>query len=43
MQTVSAYQQQPRAVHPVRPDLSYISKKGENGHKEGGHRREDGA
>ena len=42
-QTVSAYRQQPRAVHPVRRDLSYISKKGEYGHKEGGHRREDGA
>ena len=42
-QTVSAYRQQPRAVHPVRRDLSYISKKGEYGHKEGGHRCEDGA
>ena len=28
-QTVSAYRQQPRAVHPVRRDESYISKKGE--------------
>ena len=42
-QTISAYRQQPRAVHPVRRDLSYISKKGEYGHKERGHRREDGA
>ena len=42
-QTVSAYRQQPRAVHPVRRDLSYISKKGEYGHEQGGHRREDGA
>ena len=36
-QTVSAYRQQPPAVHPVRRDLSYISKKGEYGHKDGGH------
>ena len=42
-QTVSAYRQQHRAVNPVRRDLSYISKKGEYGHKEGGHRREDSA
>ena len=42
-QTVSAYRHQPRAVHPVRQDLSCISKKGEYGHKEGGHRREEGA
>ena len=28
-QTVSAYRQQPHAVHPVRRDQSYISKKGE--------------
>ena len=41
--TVSAYRQQPHAVHPVRRDLSYISKKGEYGHKEGAQRREEGA
>ena len=40
-QTVSAYRQQPRAVHPVRRVQSYISRRAnEDGHKEGGHRRE---
>ena len=43
-QTVSAYRQQPRAVHPVRRDQSYISRRAnEDGHKERGHRREDSA
>ena len=40
-QTVSAYRQQPRAVQPVRRDQSHISRRAnEDGHKEGGHRRE---
>ena len=40
-QTVSAYRQQPCAVHPVRRVQSYISRRAnEDGHKEGGHRRE---
>ena len=40
-QTVSAYRQQPPAVHPVRRVQSYISRRAnEDGHKEGGHRRE---
>ena len=40
-QTVSAYRQQPRAVHPVRRVQSYISRRAnEDGHKEGGHRCE---
>ena len=40
-QTVSAYRQQPRAVHPARRVQSYISRRAnEDGYKEGGHRRE---
>ena len=40
-QTVSAYRQQPRAVQPVSRDQSHISRRAsEDGHKEGGHRRE---
>ena len=39
--TVSAYRQQPRTVHPVRPVQSYISRRAsEDGYKERGHRRE---
>ena len=42
--TVSAYRQQPRAVQPVRRDQSHISRRAnEDGHKEGGRRREDSA
>ena len=38
---VSAYRQQSRAVYPVRRVQSYISRRAnEDGHKEGGHRRE---
>ena len=43
-QTVSAHLQQPRAVHPVRRVQSHINRRAnEDGHKEGGRRREDSA
>ena len=43
-QSVSAHRQQPRAVHPVRRVQAHISRRvTEDGHKEGGHRREDSA
>ena len=43
-QTVSAHRQQYRAVHPVRGVQSHISRRAnEDGHKEGGRRREDSA
>ena len=43
-QSVSAHRQQPRAVHPVRRVQAHISRRAnEDGHKEGGHRREDSA
>ena len=43
-QTVSAHRQQPRDVHPVRRVQSHISRRAnEDGHKEGGRRREDSA
>ena len=43
-QSVSAHWQQPRAVHPVRRVQAHISRRAtEDGHKEGGRRREDSA
>ena len=43
-QHVSAHRQQPRAVHPVRRVRANISTSmTEDGHKEGGRRRKDGA
>ena len=43
-QSVSAHWQQPRAVHPVRRVQAHISRRvTEDGHKEGGHQREDSA
>ena len=43
-QPVSAHRQQPRAVHPVRRVQAHISRRvTEDGHKEGGRRREDSA
>ena len=43
-QPVSAHRQQPRAVHPVRRVQAHISRgANEDGHKEGGRRREDSA
>ena len=43
-QSVSAHRQQPRAVHPVRRVQAHISRRvTEDGHKEGGRRREDSA
>ena len=43
-QTDSAHRQQPRAVHPVRRVQSHISRRAnEDGHKQGGRRREDSA
>ena len=43
-QTVSAHRQQPRTVHPVCRVQSHISgRANEDGHKEGGRRREDSA
>ena len=43
-QSVSAHRQQPRAVHPVRRVQTNTSRRAnEDGHKEGGRRREDSA
>ena len=43
-QSVSAHRQRPRAVHPVRRVQAHISRRvTEDGHKEGGRRREDSA
>ena len=43
-QSVSAHQQQPRALHPVRRVQAHISRRAnEDGYKKGGRRREDSA
>ena len=43
-QPISAHRQQPRAVHPVRRVQAHVGRRvTEDGHKEGGRRREDSA